>query len=122
MGRNHFTDESFDVLEAVQAIANEKDCTPGQVALAWCKDKPGITSPIIGPRTMEQLEDNLGAVEVSLDENDHERLDAVAPPGRSTVPYYEADFGPHPPAGDSGSGNGRPFPDPRWSACQLFVC
>ena len=96
MGRNHFTDESFDVLEAVQTIANEKNCTPGQVALAWCKDMPGVTSPIIGPRTMEQLEDNLGAVEVSLDENDHERLDAVAPPGRATVPYYEADFGPHP--------------------------
>jgi aryl-alcohol dehydrogenase-like predicted oxidoreductase len=95
MGRNHFTEESFDVLEAVQAIANEKGCTPGQLALAWCKDKPGVTSPIIGPRTMEQLEDNLGAVEVSLDESDHERLDAVASPGRAIVPYYEADFGPH---------------------------
>ena len=79
----------------MQTIANEKGCTPGQVAIAWCKDKPGVTSPIIGPRTMEQLEDNLGAVEVSLDENDNERLDAVAPPGRATVPYYEADFGPH---------------------------
>jgi len=95
MGRNHFTEGSFDVLEAIQAIAGEKGCTPGQVALAWCKDKPGVTSPIIGPRTMEQLEDNLGAVDVSLDENDHERLDAVALPGRATVPYYEADFGPH---------------------------
>ena len=95
MGRNHFTDEAFDVLEAVQTIAGEKDCTPGQVALAWCKDQPGVTSPIIGPRTMEQLEDNLGAVEVWLDESDHERLDAVARPGRATVPYYQADFGPH---------------------------
>jgi aryl-alcohol dehydrogenase-like predicted oxidoreductase len=95
MGRNHFTEESFDILETVQAIAAEKGCTPGQAALAWCKDKPGVTSPIIGPRTMEQLEDNLGAVDVTLDENDHERLDAVAPPGRATVPYYEADFGPH---------------------------
>ena len=95
LGRNHFTDESFTVLEAVQAIAEEKGCNPGQVAIAWCKDKPGVTSPIIGPRTMEQLEDNLGAVEVSLDEKDHERLDAAAPPGRATVPYYEADFGPH---------------------------
>src|SRR3712207_292052 len=80
MGRNHFTEASFDVLEAVQIIANEKGCTPAQVALAWCKDRPGVTSPIIGPRTMEQLEDNLGAIGVSLNENDHERLDAVAPP------------------------------------------
>ncbi len=44
---------------------------------------------------MEQLQDNLGATGVSLDDSDHERLDAVAPPGRATVPYYEADFGPH---------------------------
>ncbi len=95
LGRNHFTDESFEILEVVQTIAEDKGCTPGQVALAWCKDKPGVTSPIIGPRTMEQLEDNLGALEVSLDEKDNERLDAVAPPGRATVPYYEADFGPH---------------------------
>jgi aryl-alcohol dehydrogenase-like predicted oxidoreductase len=95
MGRNHFTEASFDVLETVQAIANEKGCTPAQVALAWCKDRPGVTSSIIGPRTMEQLEDNLDAIGVLLDEHNHERLDAVAPPGRATVPYYDADFGPH---------------------------
>ena len=95
LGRNHFTDEAFVVLEAVQTIADEKGCNPGQVALAWCKGKPGVTSPIIGPRTREQLEDNLGAVEISLDENDHDRLDDAAPPGRAKVPYYEADFGPH---------------------------
>ena len=95
LGRNHFTDAAFDVLETVQAIAKEKERNPGQLALAWCKDKPGVTSPIIGPRTPEQLEDNLGALEVSLNEKDHERLDAVAPPGRAAVPYYDADFGPH---------------------------
>ena len=44
---------------------------------------------------MEHLKDNLSSLEVSLDENDHERLHAAAPPGRATVPYYEADFGPH---------------------------
>jgi aryl-alcohol dehydrogenase-like predicted oxidoreductase len=95
MGRNHFTGEAFAVVEAVEAIATEKGCTPGQVALAWCKEQPGITSPIIGPRTMEQLEDNLGAAAVEITEVDRKRLDEVAPPGRATVPYYEADFGPH---------------------------
>src|ERR671917_287103 len=95
LGRNHFTNESFKVLEVVQAIASEKGCTPGRVALAWCKDQPGVTSAIIGPRTTEQLEDNLGAAEVSLNDEDRERLDAVAPPGRAKVPYYGADFGPH---------------------------
>jgi hypothetical protein len=44
---------------------------------------------------MEQLEDNLGAVNVEIIEEDRGRLDEVAPPGRVIVPYYEADFGPH---------------------------
>ena len=60
-GRKHFTDAAFDVLDVVEPIAQEKDCTPSQLALAWCAHQPGITSPIIGPRTMEQLEDNLRA-------------------------------------------------------------
>jgi aryl-alcohol dehydrogenase-like predicted oxidoreductase len=95
MGRNHFTEEAFVVAEIVEAIATEKGCTPGQLALAWCKEQPGMTSPIIGPRTMEQLEDNLGAANVEITEEDRARLDEVAPPGRATVGYYEADFGPN---------------------------
>lgn len=91
----HFTDDAFDVLEVVEAIAKEKGCTPGQFALAWCAQQPGITGPIIGPRSMEQLEDNLGAVNVKVIDEDRARIDAVAPPGRATVPYYQADFGPH---------------------------
>jgi aryl-alcohol dehydrogenase-like predicted oxidoreductase len=94
-GRNHFVDEAWATLDVVEKIAGEKNCTAGQVALAWCKDKPGITSPIIGPRTMEQLEDNLGAAEVKLTDGDHARLDEASSPGRASVPYYEADFGPH---------------------------
>jgi len=85
MGRNHFTEKTFAVVEAIEAIATEKGCTPGQIALAWCKVQPGITSPIIGPRTMEQLEDNLSAASVEITEEDRERLDEVAPPGRASV-------------------------------------
>ncbi|RMF84411.1 MAG: aldo/keto reductase [Nitrospinota bacterium] len=92
----HFTDAAFDVLEVVESIAREKGCTPGQFALAWCARQPGITSPIIGPRTMEQLEENLGALQVEVTDADRTRIDAVSPPGRVIVPYYEARFGPHP--------------------------
>ncbi len=91
----HFIERSFDVLELAEKIAGEKSCTVSQFALAWCAHQPGITSPIIGPRTMEQLEDNLGAVEVKVTAEDRARIDAVVPPGREVVPYYEADFGPH---------------------------
>jgi aryl-alcohol dehydrogenase-like predicted oxidoreductase len=95
-GGRKLTDAAFDVIEAVEAMAGEKGCTPSQLALAWCASRQGITSPIIGPRTFEQLEDNLGSLEVDLDEQDHERLDEIAPPGGVTVPYYDAGWGPHP--------------------------
>ncbi len=90
-----FTEKAFDVLDVVVAIANEKGCTPSQLSLAWCANQPGITSPIIGPRTMEQLEDNLGALNVNITDEDREKINSVAPPERAIVPYYEADFGPH---------------------------
>ena len=89
-------DKAFDVLETAEAIAGEKGCTVSQFALAWCMHQPGITSPIIGPRTMEQLEDNLGAVDVEVTDADREKIDEVIAPGTCVQPYYQADWGPHP--------------------------
>ncbi len=90
-----FSDRGFDVLEAVEAMAREKGCTPSQLSLAWVAGQPGITSPIVGPRTMEQLEDNLGAADIEITEDDRRRLDEVSPPGGDIAQFYEADFGPH---------------------------
>ena len=88
----HFADRAFDVLDLVQEIAAEKGCSASQVALAWVMCKPGITSPIIGPRTMAHLVDNIGAVEVEISADDHTRLDALAEPERATVPYYHGEM------------------------------
>lgn len=95
-----FSDAAFDVLDVVSAIAKEKGCTPSQFALAWCREQPGITSPIIGPRTMDQLKDNLKSLDVQVTAEDRARVDRVAPPGRAVAPYYQpdvikTDFGPH---------------------------
>jgi aryl-alcohol dehydrogenase-like predicted oxidoreductase len=95
-----FSDRAFDVAETLQKIGKEKDCSASQIALAWCKIQPGITSPIIGPRTMEHLEDNLGSMAVEFTKEDLSAIDAVSPPGRSVSPYYQpdvinTDFGPH---------------------------
>jgi len=90
-----FSSAAFDVLDVVRDLAAEKECTPSQVALAWVLRQPGVTSPIIGPRTVEQLEDNVGACSVTLTPEDHARLDRVAPPRGVIAEYYHADFGPH---------------------------
>ncbi len=89
------TSDLFDVVDGLQPLAQAKNCTLSQLALAWCVQQPGITSPIIGPRTMAQLEDNLGALTVTITAEDRAAIDALVPPGRMVSPFYEADFGPH---------------------------
>jgi aryl-alcohol dehydrogenase-like predicted oxidoreductase len=93
-GKDNFgrpaTPAAFDVIEAVVALASEKGCTPSQLALAWTAAQPGVTAPIIGPRTLEQLVDNLGALAVTVSDADRARLDAVAPPWSATLRYYDA--------------------------------
>lgn len=93
--RNRFVDAVFDVNDGLAELAKAKGVTVSQLSLAWCVQQPGVTSPIIGPRTMEQLEDNLKATEVIITEEDRAKIDELVPPGRVVAPFYEADFGPH---------------------------
>jgi aryl-alcohol dehydrogenase-like predicted oxidoreductase len=93
-GKDNFerpvTPAAFDVIEAVVAHAADLGCTPSQLALAWNAAQPGVTAPIIGPRTMEQLIDNLGATELALSGEDFARIDAVVPPMSAPLRYYDA--------------------------------
>ncbi|MFI9585725.1 aldo/keto reductase [Streptomyces sp. NPDC052236] len=60
--RERDTEETWRVVDAVEEVAAEAGRTPSQVALRWLLERPAVTAPIIGPRTAEQLTDNLGAV------------------------------------------------------------
>jgi aryl-alcohol dehydrogenase-like predicted oxidoreductase len=91
----HMTPAAFAAVEFLEGLAQEKGFTLSQLALAWCVQQPGITSPIIGPRTLDQLTDNLKALEVQVTDEDRKRIDEMIQPGRAIVPYYDADFGPH---------------------------
>ncbi|MCY4071886.1 MAG: aldo/keto reductase [Chloroflexi bacterium] len=90
--RKHFDDRAYKLLELVEQLAKEKDCSPSQLALAWVVSKPGVTSTIIGPRTMEHLVDNIGALDVKLSDADHAQLDTIAEPELATVPYYHGNM------------------------------
>lgn len=72
------TDRTWDVIDALVAVAEEVEKTPAQVALNWVLSQPGVTSPIIGVRTMAHLEDNLGAAGWTLSEAQLARLNAVS--------------------------------------------
>jgi aryl-alcohol dehydrogenase-like predicted oxidoreductase len=72
----YLTPENFDALDVLETVADEVDATPAQVALAYQLHHPDVTAPIIGARTVDQLEENLGAAAVELSDDQFERLDA----------------------------------------------
>ncbi len=90
------SERAFDVVEALQRFALEKSITVSQLALAWTVQQPHITSPIIGPRTLEQFEDNSKALDVKLSAEDLAHIDRISPPGGVIVPFYQAAFGASP--------------------------
>jgi aryl-alcohol dehydrogenase-like predicted oxidoreductase len=87
---------ALDAVEALKTYVDARGgCTLSQFALAWVAAMPGITSPIIGPRTMVQFDDNMAAFAVKLTAEDFAAVDAITPKGGMHSPFYEADFGPH---------------------------
>lgn len=84
------TRRGVEVARALEPIARERGLTASQLALLWCKDQPGITSPIIGPRTMQQLEEALKVLDMQLEDDDRERLDALNPPGNAVADFHNS--------------------------------
>jgi aryl-alcohol dehydrogenase-like predicted oxidoreductase len=72
--RRYLNERGWAILEACENIAQERDKSISQIALAWLLSNPLITSPIIGPRTIEQLKDNLGSSGVRLNEEEKSLL------------------------------------------------
>lgn len=78
---------TWDVIGAVHEIATSRGVSMAQVALAWVLDRPMVTSVILGARTLDQLDDNLGAASLHLSPKETEQLDAVSDPDPADYPY-----------------------------------
>jgi len=78
---------TWNVIEAVEAVAAARGASMAQVALAWLVDRPRVSSVILGARTLAQLEDNLGAAGLHLDAEETARLDAASDPAPADYPY-----------------------------------
>jgi aryl-alcohol dehydrogenase-like predicted oxidoreductase len=76
--KRHATSEKFDIVDRVCEIADSRGKEPAQIALSWVKDRPGVTSPIIGARNVEQLDKNLGVTGWSLEERELDSLEEVS--------------------------------------------
>lgn len=74
------TDKAYDVIDALLAVAREQGASPAQVALSWVQGRPGVSSTIIGARTLKQLDDNLGALDLKLTAGQLNRLDEASKP------------------------------------------
>jgi aryl-alcohol dehydrogenase-like predicted oxidoreductase len=80
-------DQNWATLDVVRDIAASNDLTPSQVAYSWVTNRPAVTAPIVGAKTLEQLEQNLIAGDLILSENDTARLNKVSAPTPNDYPY-----------------------------------
>ena len=78
---------TWDVVDAVRSVAADRGVSMAQVALAWLHDRPAVTSVILGARTLEQLQDDLGAAGLHLTEAETARLDTASAPQPADYPY-----------------------------------
>ncbi len=83
------TERTWQVIDAVQKIAAGRGVSMAEVALAWVTGRPGVTSTILGARTMQQLEANLRSAGLRLSAAEVSALDAASDPHPPDYPYGE---------------------------------
>ncbi len=87
------TERTWNIVDAVQQVAEGRGVSMAEVALAWLTDRPAVTSTILGARTLEQLETNLKAADLHLDATETTALDAASDLAATDYPYGEMGVG-----------------------------
>jgi len=75
---------------AVSKLAKERGLTISQISLLWIKDQPGITAPIIGPRTLAHIEDALVIIDKTFDDADRLLFDELVHPGNAVADFHNS--------------------------------
>jgi aryl-alcohol dehydrogenase-like predicted oxidoreductase len=88
--RARITQRGLDVGKAVNKMAEERGMTASQLSLLWTKDQPGVTAPIIGPRTLAHLEDALGILDKTFDDADRLLFDELVHPGNAVADFHNS--------------------------------
>jgi len=82
--RDHFDfppinkDKSYDIIDVITEVGKQYNASAAEVALAWVRQQPGITSTIIGAKNIDQLRDNIKSVDIQLSADDLQKIDTVS--------------------------------------------
>ncbi len=87
---DRITAQGVEVARLVGEMAKEKGLTTAQLALLWCMLQPGVTSPIIGPRTMEHIESFLPVMELALSADEMKKFDELVHPGNAIADFHNS--------------------------------
>jgi aryl-alcohol dehydrogenase-like predicted oxidoreductase len=89
----YYTEQALDVVDGFVRAAQERGVTPAQLALAWVLAEPRVTSPIIGARNLEQLNDTTQGLEIELTPEERAQIPAM-PSGRwvGQDPVYDREY------------------------------
>jgi aryl-alcohol dehydrogenase-like predicted oxidoreductase len=82
------TPQGIEKAAIINQVAEDVGIPAAQLALLWVKEQPGVTAPIIGPRTMAHLETALGVLGMALEDQVAQRLDEIVPPGTSVANFF----------------------------------
>jgi len=85
---DRITDRAIEKGNQFVALARERGLDPAQLALLWVKDQPAVTAPLIGVRTVEQLEHLLPVLDMRLDDAVRTACDAIVPPGSAAANFH----------------------------------
>lgn len=90
MFKDRITQRAITIAQEVAEMARQRGITPAQLALVWCKDQPAVTSPIVGPRTLQQIEDFIAVLEMTLQDSDRPLFDALVHPGNAVADFHNS--------------------------------
>lgn len=93
--QNRVNPRSAERVRRLKRVADKNGMSLTTLSLAWVASQPGITSPIIGARSLAQLEESVAACNVRLSGKTLAEIDKICEPGSHTIDYYRAHFGPN---------------------------
>ena len=90
MFRERMSETGLKVAQSVGEMAKARGMSTAQYALLWCKEQPGITSPIVGPRTLEHIQSYLPVLDQTLSNEERQQFDALVHPGNAVADFHNS--------------------------------